>query len=857
MSRPCRRRLHVAALAALLAAVSFAVPVRARQAPKSTESDTAPPSSGAASTDSARHDIVMLADFGFGGLFPADRWGPITLEVTAGDQPLSGSIIVEFPQDSTQRARISVPFAATPGRTTPVPIVASLPALCDRITFTMVNDRGTPLRSITYDRTDTDVSLNLPPFLGPERALLVAVGRTSLVESSRDWGVLYSAAAPGNLSATPAPTPAPRRTPSAIARDREEAWSATSAARVEPDTLPTAWPAYDGVRVLVVNPLSTPGGHAADPRAQDAVKTWVRSGGRLVLLADAPGEAWRAWLPDEAGAAITLSDSHDAAIPTEVRDAIEKAAKDTRDRAADDPERADLKADVPPPAAGAPCRLLRLTDAGLASGWHARWLAAADKATSASAPVHTGLLAEGPAGFGFVTVLGLDPARAPATLSTRATAGVWRDALQTPLGDWLDTAASLARARAQFGWVQTSQERATNSAIARLGNVPIPGDWLFLVIAGAIGLMAVMVGPVDYFILKRLGAGQRSWLTALGWIALASLAAYTAPRLLRAAPTRVNRISSLDCILPGLSAAADPSAPRTAFVAGLTGIYSGESGMARLVDPDLTSWWHGTSPIDFWRRSAQGLMLGGIVPTTQAAAGGQAGSARGNPLLALPISLWTFRLFSDLSTTGPSWFRALNGHITRDADGYSVTIAGLPPNATIASATLRIGEDWLTLAPAEREVRKSRRKPDPRYQSVIEMETPESSILSAEPPPPVLIAQPDNGLWTVVFPGANHASHPPLHWKQPEPQIDQFGGWISPAAPVDPDPGPILNLPGPDRRQAAIDALVRSRRWAALYLDLSGLPAEPRLSWPCEAEHACVARILIPIPDGTIQDLSP
>ena len=40
---------------------------------------------------------VMLASFGFGGVYAAERWGPITVSVTPGDKPLAGSIIVVLP----------------------------------------------------------------------------------------------------------------------------------------------------------------------------------------------------------------------------------------------------------------------------------------------------------------------------------------------------------------------------------------------------------------------------------------------------------------------------------------------------------------------------------------------------------------------------------------------------------------------------------------------------------------------------------------------------------------------------------------------------------------------------------------
>src|SRR5690606_1059067 len=138
------------------------------------------------------------------------------------------------------------------------------------------------------------------------------------------------------------------------------------------------------------------------------------------------------------------------------------------------------------------------------------------------------------AGYGLVTILGLAPSRDPATLSARAAGEVWRDALETALDYWLDQTESILQAQTTGGWgalVIPANQRANNAAVERVGQVPEAGEWLFLVIAGAMSILALLVGPVDYFVLRRLGAAQRSWLTALGWVALASAVAYGGPKV--------------------------------------------------------------------------------------------------------------------------------------------------------------------------------------------------------------------------------------------------------------------------------------------------------------------------------------
>src|SRR5215831_13178685 len=199
----------------------------------------------APTSQSPPHDSgpVMLASFGFGGAVPTERWAPITVYVTTGYRAVAGTIVVEFPQDETQTARISVPFAATPNRTTQVPVVAALPNSCDRVSFTMVDDRARVVRSLAYTRVGTERTAQLPPLLEPGRGLLVCVGRSSLPESVRAW------------TANVDETQLVRRSVQGSKRaDLEWSWSRATPGQIGPEELPTAWMAYDGVTALVVNP---------------------------------------------------------------------------------------------------------------------------------------------------------------------------------------------------------------------------------------------------------------------------------------------------------------------------------------------------------------------------------------------------------------------------------------------------------------------------------------------------------------------------------------------------------------------------------------------------------------------------
>jgi hypothetical protein len=752
---------------------------------------------------------TIVGSLGWGGqVLVPDRWGPLAVYITAGDRAVAGTVSVRFRQDSTQWASIAVPFAATPNRTTRVPIVACLPQYCDRVEISLSDERGRLLGRMEYARNPSDQAISMPPELEVGRGLMVCVGRCSLSDSVRAWTKRQDEA-PGYQG--------PARVRRGAKPDLSWAWRYASSATIVPEDLPESWVAYDGVTALVVNPASVgPSGQSADPRAIEAVHQWVRAGGRLAIMADSAGESWRAWLPDEVRGEVSLEAAAVRELPGVVGDLVRQAANQVRQDVLPGEETAERGPEepLPGPVEAAPQRAVQLSARAAGLGWSLRWPVGEDR----------GLMAEGPVGFGHVVVLGLDPGRTAQAVSGLATSPVWRDAMGRAVEDWLWLASGAGRE--EQTWYLSPRSRAEQAAVERVGDVPMIGDGVFVLIALSVLVLVLMVGPVDYFVLKRLRIGHRSWLTAILWIGLACMVAFAAPRVVRTDPTQVNRLNVVDrLVVPGAAVTA-----RT----GITGVYAAQSGVARPSEPDLTSWWRGVS-LDHGVGEFSAMA---VVPTSQAAAGGEAGSMRGNPMVAVPLSLWTFRSFMDQTLQAGEWSR-LTAMVRPVEGGYRVAVMGMPEGAAVAEAALRVGESWYSV--------RERVKPPapPRDAGAVPLyDEPQ------RPPPetnPTLGAV-ENGAWSGVFRESFSGKDPEPAWANlPPSNQDYMYSRFETLSAQSREPGLMLDLSGPDRRTQGVTRMVQSGRFAAVYLSLHECPPTMKIDWPSTVKTSAVVRLIVPL----------
>ncbi|MCC6286004.1 MAG: hypothetical protein IT439_12025 [Phycisphaerales bacterium] len=562
---------------------------------------------------------------------PCDRWLPFVVEVGPGDG--GGIISISYRQDATQRTTILTPFAATPGRTVRLPVYLSLPAYVDEIDVSMQGrtsaGKGFSVRETLGGFGGDGSGRFVPLMTGTSASLVLWCGRTSLAEAS-----LVD----------------PRRTGRS---------AGATFGSLEPDALPLTPMGYDACAGLVIRPGALRG--AGEP-AKRAVREWVAAGGRLVLVCEDAGSDWMSWVPE--GVAQRLVD---LAEPQGVDLGGMLSSAPLRDRSL-------------------PARPVRLLPEGEASGWRVDWLSGG-----------TALAASGPAGLGIVTILGADPTSLldPRDEERRADGldRLWVDALAEGVGD-VETGGSLDEPgmRGSIGLrylgvssgANDAERNAVASTLDGLAQAPALGRGVFWGIGLSMLALVLLLGPVDYFVLKRLGLRHRSWITALGWIGIASGAAMIVPGAMRSGNSQLTSTRFTDVLIDGTQ--------RQGWSTGYLGIFSGAPMNPRFTQGPEDGWWRGVSGLsDRGQRAA-------LKPLMLLQSGASCEPVPGDRVSPMPMGLWMFRTVMEQSRPAET----PSVRVSRAIDEWDVTIEGLPEDVRSVSINVHWSDAEATgrIAPA-------------------------------------------------------------------------------------------------------------------------------------------------------------
>jgi len=256
--------------------------------------------------------------------------------------------------------------------------------------------------------------------------------------------------------------------------------------------LPSAGIGYDAIDLLVLNqpnlnPVAGGTEPAIDPTQQQAIVDWVRAGGNLLIWPSDNGFPSRSPLAE--------------VLPCHTGDRINLELTP-----------AELK------KAGLSKRFARMSAFKLVPENGAQEIKLFGGQTSAySKELGLGRIIVAPvnvAGLQFDTI---DQAR-PFWATLTAGTGVKM------------TQAEINAAQVKSTpWTYSSEDDSQNTAEVkvadRLGDVPGAGQFGFFYVAGVMALMMFVVGPLDWFVLRRLGRQPWTWATTTGWIALISFAA--------------------------------------------------------------------------------------------------------------------------------------------------------------------------------------------------------------------------------------------------------------------------------------------------------------------------------------------
>jgi hypothetical protein len=344
--------------------------------------------------------------------------------------------------------------------------------------------------------------------------------------------------------------------------------------------LPRSAKGYDGVNALALN---EPDLNALEAEQQNGIADWVRAGGHLVL--------WPSTDPvPEVGPLIDL-------LPCRIGDVAALAVTPQQ------LQQAQL-----------PARFGKLRQRRLEP----------KPGTVAFSPFNGGkdpVIVRGRAGLGHVTVVSFNPSELQFNQSSNA---------QIFLGSVFDVTTkgpsisnSWINVRQSSSQIQDDKRAgAAGQVMDLLGDVPGVGTFGFRYVAMVLLGMMVIVGPIDWFVLKKLGRQPWTWVTTTGWIGLITTGAIFIGSVVRSGDLHLRTLRLTEQVEDTVVARTD-----------VVGIYSPRTDDYRL-DVRPGSWWEPISTDTYGY--GRNVMLG--IPFDQ--------NGRDNVPAPTRINVWNLRFLT-------------------------------------------------------------------------------------------------------------------------------------------------------------------------------------------------------------------
>jgi hypothetical protein len=474
---------------------------------------------------------------GWDGCYRPMEWMPVEVGISSNlTEPFGGSLVVSGPQDSQNRLHIVHPFVLTPNVALSVPLVTKMSFGIGKCSVTIRDEQG-------QTRSDQAIELWDPS------------GKSRMLQVVRDPDVLIGVMGQPLFSVLRLS----QDTVAASSRGPGKVFVGHKTYRA----IPWDWTGFVSLDLLI---LYNPDWTQLRPEQIRAVCDWVSNGGTLLLILG----------------------SHP--LP------------------ADSP-----LLEIMPFSVGRP-RQTTISEQVLA-----RWELDSGSAETVTAwPLSlkpsallmnpsessSDLFGVGLAGFGRIAVLAFDPSQLSSGQAARS-AAFWTNRIAACLSDQPASERAADRATPAGAGRRTIilSEKASEGSNTRPDHFyktgvsqsfanhileyqydlkqmrPLSIWWVILILAS----MAVLLGPVDYFVLKRLDRLPLTWLTSIGWIAIFTVGAYYGVQALRGGRMQVRAVSVLDSIAGG----------PTGWATHYLGIFAPKSDDYQLEGLAARQWWSG------------------------------------------------------------------------------------------------------------------------------------------------------------------------------------------------------------------------------------------------------------------------
>lgn len=497
------------------------------------------------------------AFFGWDRCYRPMEWTPVEIGISSSlTEPFEGTVSISAQQDGLNTLNVSHAFVLTPDIPLHLPLVTKFAFAADHCTVRIADRRGKTVWYNDFDLWDFSETRRVMTAAEHQDLLIGLVG-------ARRFGLL-------------------RLSEDAVCKTQKGRGKVYVKDKV-PRMAPWDWTGYACLDLLILYDLDY---NTLRPQQSNAIAQWVSNGGRLlVVLGSNP---------------LTAENPIARLLPFEIGEA----------------------------------RQVRLGRETL-NGWGldaseqeevvCRSLSARPDARIYRVDRHVDdlcLFAVGCVGFGRVAVLGFDPA-ALSDSQRRKSSEFWVGRLAEVLGDSLTAAEVSGSSRRRepnmtgsMGRLSTMRrialaanegaeqnrsnynrgqrheigpaQAASNGVIDYLYNIaemrPLSIGWVI----GILTLLAILLGPVDYIVLKRRGCLPLTWVTSSVWIILFTVGAYYGVQALRGGNMQMRVVSVSDGI----------DGSDCAWSTAHSGLFAPSSRNYRLEGLADNQWFSGITPME-------------------------------------------------------------------------------------------------------------------------------------------------------------------------------------------------------------------------------------------------------------------
>ncbi|KPK81124.1 MAG: hypothetical protein AMJ81_10875 [Phycisphaerae bacterium SM23_33] len=551
-------------------------------------------------------------DFAIGweGCYRPMEWTPVHVTISSNlKKAFGGGLTVSAQQDQLTEMTVSYPIVLTPDLPLHVPLVLKLAFGAEKCNVTIQDQYGIPRWRYSYSLWERYAPGSMVTPVEENELLVGLAGRPG-------FGLVY-------LSRSSQCT-TPHRGSGQVHVKRKQT-----------RMLPWDWTGYASLDLLILYDVDY---QQMNAHQAEAIVQWVSNGGKLLMVLGgqplAAGHPVASLLPFSPGRVRQVR------IPSSTA--------------------RSWGCEVGPDRLGNTLACWSIPTA-IGRGWNVLWTdgAPAGGASSGSVGAEASVpyFAYGPAGFGRVGVLACDPS---------ALGGRQRENLAR---FWVNLASNLLADRGiqyasrpatsdpnfmhqyQFGIANA----ASDAVLEHLFSIPELRPLSIWVVIVLLLALAVLIGPVDYFVLKRLDRLPLTWLTSAACVLLFTVAAYYGVRALRGGAAQVRLVSVVDGV----------SGTQCAWCTTYSGIFAPVSDNYQLESLKKEQWWSSVVPTEGPEQYRYATRAATRRIFCQQADGG-------NLPYSVPINIWTMQcLITEEAAEGVPF----TAQLRRDGNQVTLTIA--------------------------------------------------------------------------------------------------------------------------------------------------------------------------------------